>query len=251
MSRRHGTASHVLVVQHEDAAPPALYRQWLTAAGVALDVRLCHRGDPLPESLSGHSGLLVLGGEMGAYDDTAHPWLTGSKRLVVDAVAAGTPLLGICLGHQLAAVALGGGVASLPGRGPRGVVDVGWAPGAEDDPLLGGLAAAAAAGDGTPAVHWNDDVVVEPPPGSRVLARSPDGSVQVLRLGPVAWGVQLHPEADRGLVARWVEGTPEQVAAPRDAAGLDAIERAEPRLRAAWRGPAERFARLVAAPVPA
>lgn len=241
------STTRVLVVQHEDEAPAALYGEWLAESGLDLDVRRCHRGEPLPDSLADHDGLLVLGGEMGAYDDAAHPWLTATKRLLVEAVDTGTPALGICLGHQLAAVALGGRVERLPGRGPRGVVDVGWTADAADDPLLGELAAAAADGRRIPAVHWNDDAVTVPPPGATVLARTEDGSVQALRLGPVGWGVQLHPEADQALVARWVDDGADPRAVIE--VGLGAIASAEPELRATWRIPAARFADLVRAPV--
>ncbi|MBA2641205.1 MAG: type 1 glutamine amidotransferase, partial [Nocardioidaceae bacterium] len=204
-------------MQHEDDAPPALLGEWLRGAGADLDVRRCHRGDPLPTTLVDHAALLVLGGEMGAYDDTAHPWLTPTKRLAREAAAAGTPLLGICLGHQLAAVALGGRVAPHPTGRQIGVFDVGWTAAARTDPVFGGLAAGAASGEAVPAVQWNDDVVTDLPPGGTVLARTPDGALQAARFGPSAWGLQPHPEADRALVARWAQTDPSALAA------LDAI----------------------------
>lgn len=240
-ARTGSDGPRVLVVQHEDDDPPALFGEWMVAAGAALDVRRCHRGDGLPDSLDGHDGLLVMGGAMGAYDDVAHCWLAPTKALVRSSVDLGVPMLGICLGHQLAAVALGGTVARRVGGPQIGVFDVGWTSAAADDPLLGLLAAAAADGPPTPAVQWNNDVVTEPPSGSTVLAVAPDGAVQALRYGARAWGLQLHPEVSRALVARWAQTDPSSPIA------LDRIGAAEPRLRAVWRLAAEAFVGQLAA----
>src|SRR4051794_37184949 len=100
----------VLVVQHQDDCPPALVGEWLVEVGCRLDVRRPYAGDALPETLAEHGALLVLGGSMGAADDADHPWLAPTKDLVRDAAGRRTPTLGICLGHQLIAVALGGEV---------------------------------------------------------------------------------------------------------------------------------------------
>ena len=227
--------STVLVVQHEDDAPAGWVGEWMRAAGAVLDVRRCHRDEPLPADLGEHNGLVVLGGEMGATDDATCPWLTPTKALIREAVHGGQPMLGVCLGHQLAAVALGGTVARAPKGRQIGVFDVGWNAEAADDVLFAGLAAEAAAGRPTPAVQWNNDVVDEPPGGSTVLARGPGGTIQVLRFGPRAWGVQLHPEVGRDIVARWAQTDPSAPMA------LDRIGALEPELRAVWQPPVTAF----------
>ena len=233
----------VLVIQHEDACPPAWLGEWLTAAGVSLDVRRPYAGQRLPDSLVDHAGLVVLGGSMGAYDDAEHPWLTPTKALLRQAVAGRVPTLGVCLGHQLASVSLGGAVARHPHGRQVGLLPVRWTSAAADDPLFGAIPRDAR------AVQWNNDVVVEPPLAARLVAGTGRGGPQVLRLGPRAWGVQFHPEVDLSIVSRWTQSY------EREPSGWDvgvrqmlaALAAAEGELRRTWRPMADRFAALVGA----
>ena len=116
----------VLVVQHQDDCPPALVGDWLVEAGCVLDVRRPYAGDELPDDLADHDAFLVLGGSMGADDDADHHWLAATKALIREAAERGTPTLGICLGHQLAAVALGGEVTRNPQGQQLGLLPMGW-----------------------------------------------------------------------------------------------------------------------------
>jgi GMP synthase (glutamine-hydrolysing) len=175
--------------------------EWLEAAGAVLDVRRPHLGDTVPADLSAHSGLVVLGGEMGAYDDALHPWLTDVKQLVRSSAAGAEPVLGICLGLQLAAVALGGEVAPNPAGQQIGVLDVGWTQAAHDDPLL----AVTARLPHSPAVQWNNDVVTRLPEGGTLLAATARDELQAARLAPSVWGVQWHPEAGDEIIRPWAE----------------------------------------------
>ncbi len=191
-------AGRVLVVQHEDDCPPAWVGDWLVEAGCTLDVRRPYAGDPLPADLGEHDALLVLGGAIGANDDAENPWLVPTKQLVRDAVDRAVPTLGICLGHQLVAVALGGESGPNPRGQQLGLVPLGWTDEAAHDDLVRGL-------DPGFGVHWNDDIVLRPPEGTVVLALAPHGELQVARFAPTVWGVQLHPEVDDQILATWAE----------------------------------------------
>ena len=233
----------ILVVQHEADGPPGHVGRWLLEAGCVLDVHRPYADEPLPEDLDGYDGLLVLGGAMGADDDDRHWWLTPTKDLIRVAADTELPTLGICLGHQLAATALGG-VSKRNPRGQQiGLLDVGWTADAAQDPLLALVSATPRRG-----VQWNYDVVDPLPPGTTVLAATPDGEVQAARFGPAMWGVQLHPEVDETIVGAWVTDDERTELADR---GLDAdgiltdIEAARAELDEAWQPFTEAFARLV------
>lgn len=235
----------VLVVQHEAVCPPAHLGRWLADAGAEVVVVRPDEGDDVPDgdALADVDALVVLGGTQGAYDDHAWPWLPAVREAVRTAAAVGLPTLGVCLGHQLAAVALGGRVERNPLGQQVGVLPVGWLPEAGDDALLGPVAAAARAG-----VQWNHDVVVELPPGAVALARTGRGELQAARLAPTVWGVQLHPEADLGVVTAWAAGDRDdhlERGVDQDAL-LAQVDAARAELDAAWRPLAEGLVRLAA-----
>ncbi|MCW2849920.1 MAG: glutamine amidotransferase class-I [Marmoricola sp.] len=222
-------AGRVLVVQHEDDCPPAWVGDWLVEDGCVLDVRRAYADDPLPADLGGHDALLVLGGAMGANDDAEHPWLTPTKELVRVAARDGVPTLGICLGHQLVAVALGGVSGPNPNGQQLGLVPLGWTEAAEDDDLSRELL-----GTGF-GVHWNDDVVLRQPDGTVVLASAPRGELQVARFAPTVWGVQLHPEVDDRILATWAEDDRDRYDEGVLDAVLEAVAAAREELAAGWR----------------
>lgn len=215
--------------------PPAWVGEWLAGAGADLDLRRPYVGDTLPDDLDGHDAFVVLGGSMGANDDAGFPWLTRVKHLVRRAAMTGVPTLGICLGHQLSAVALGGRVERNPRGQQVGVLEVGWTAAAHTDPLLGPFAATAPARP-TRAVQWNNDLVVETPPGTVVLAHTPHDEVQAARFAPTVWGVQWHPEAGEEIVRVWAEKDRDDAAERGvDLAGyVAAVGAAREELRATW-----------------
>lgn len=233
--------ARLLVVQHEPDAPPAWLGEWWTALGLELDVVRGDLGEPVSSGWAAtHDGLVVLGGAMGANDDALAPWLAPTRALLADAVARGVPTLGVCLGHQLAAVALGGTVGRNPSGRTVGPVPVRLTGAAASDPLLAGL-------DGLPAIHYNDDVVLDIPSGATVLAMLPDGRPAALRFGPSAWGVQFHPETSPEVFAAWLRWDSPDGLTREQSALLAQVEGARDVLSAAWRPLAARFAALVVA----
>jgi GMP synthase (glutamine-hydrolysing) len=234
----------VLVVEHDAECPPALMGAWLEEAGCALDVRRPYSApssnSDLPD-LSAYDGLMVLGGPMGADDDAKHAWLGPVKQLVREAREGGLPTLGICLGHQLIASALGGHVGRNPRGQQVGLLDVGWTAAAAADDLLGPLASPRR------AVQWNDDIVTALPDDATLLAETAYGEVQAARYAPAMWGVQLHPEVDAAVLQPWAD----EDRGSHQTRGIDTdrllreIDAARAELDEAWRPLAASFASLV------
>ncbi|WP_197370985.1 type 1 glutamine amidotransferase [Streptomyces clavuligerus] len=231
----------VLVIQHEDGVGPGMLGAELAAAG--LELRLVHpwAGDEVPGTLAGHGALLVLGGSIGHGDDGVAPWLPAVRALIREAAADGVPLLGICLGAQLTACALGGATAARA-RGPEvGAVPLRRLPAADDDPLF------AAVPDGVPAAQWHWDEITELPPGAVPLISGDDCPHQAFRVGERAWGVQFHPEVLGEDVARWavLNGAAVARAGGDPDAAVASVGAAEPVLREVWGRAARAWARVV------
>lgn len=231
--------ARALVVEHTATAGAGWLGDWLPAAGLALDLVRPYAGERLP-SLLDSQALVVLGGPMGANDDQAVPWLPGTRALLQRAVERSVPVLGVCLGGQLLAVACGGRVERGSSGPELGVETVRLLPAAAQDPLLLDLPPRAA------AVQWHYDAVTELPAGATSLADSVAYPHQAFRVGDRAWGLQFHLEATPETVAGWARSD----AAAVRAAGLhpDQVVRditaAEPALTRSWRLVAERFAAL-------
>ncbi|HVY97020.1 MAG TPA: type 1 glutamine amidotransferase, partial [Solirubrobacterales bacterium] len=197
------------------------------------------------QALPGHdeiAGAVVMGGPMNVDEVERFPGLAAEREWLAEALRRGMPLLGICLGAQLLARALGAEVR------PGEAKEIGFAPVEVHDaadPVLGRLAPS------TEVLHWHGDVF-ELPPGAAPLASSALTEHQAFRHGD-AWGLLFHPEADFALVEAWL-AVPEMIdealeslgeegcaALPRRAAAVeqDLVVRTTPGLRA--------FVELVAA----
>jgi GMP synthase (glutamine-hydrolysing) len=232
--------TRILAIEHEAQCPPAHVGTWLTEAGAEIEVCRPWAGDELP-ALTPYDGLVVLGGSMGADDDALHHWLAPLKQMVRDAVDAGVATLGICLGHQLLASALGGSVTPNPRGQQVGLYDVGWLPTAGDDELVSGFGQVR-------GVQWNSDIVVGLPEGSVALAETPEGELQLARFAPRAWGIQLHPEVDVPILTSWAAGDRDDhlERGIDQEAVLREIEAAHDELDRAWRPLAVRFLEVAA-----
>jgi GMP synthase (glutamine-hydrolysing) len=152
-------------------------------------------GQPVPTTLGGADGLVVLGGAMDFDETDAYPHLARTRDLLRDAAARSAPTLGICLGAQLAAAALGGRAYPGPAGEELGWTKVELTPDGQADPVLGALQEPAE------LFEWHHDTF-DPPPGATVLATGAVYPTQAFRLGSVV-AVQFHPEVDGPLLAGW------------------------------------------------
>ena len=208
------------VLQHVPHEGPGSITRALGDTGARVAVVRIDRGEPLP-GVGDLAGLVVLGGPMAVDDDL--PWLGPERDLLRDAVDAGRPVLGVCLGAQQLAAALGGEVTR--GRaeevGP-GVVEL-TAEGRRD-PVLGpeynGLS-----GTTVPCVHWHRDTF-SLPDGAVHLAATRRFPHQAFRSGPLAYGLQFHVEVDAALADAWRPLLPDDVTLGRaDVARVEAVGR--------------------------
>lgn len=194
----------VLVIQHVAVEGLGLLQRLLTTNGLA--TRLVPPGAPLPDAaLARHRGVIVLGGPMGVYDAAEYPRLREETELLRAAVAAKLPVLGICLGSQLLAAALGAKV--YPGAQKElGWFDVTLEPAARDDALFRELPPR------FKALHWHGDVF-DLPEGAALLARSELTAHQAFSYGDCAWGLLFHLEAGPEEVDGMLHAFPDEVRA--------------------------------------
>ncbi|MGN6088468.1 MAG: type 1 glutamine amidotransferase [Actinomycetales bacterium] len=217
-------AVRLLVVEHQPTCTAGTLGDEFSHAGASVTTVRPGDGDEVPSSLVGVDGLVVLGGAMGANDDDRAPWLPATRALLAAAVDQGVPALGVCLGHQLLAVASGGSVARNAAGPQAGVLPLSLTEEGRRDPVLGVLY------DGSRVVHWNFDTVLELPPHATVLARC-GSSVQAMRVGERAWGLQFHPEVTGEIVAEWAREDEQSGALPDALGRLPEVESAEPEIR--------------------
>jgi GMP synthase-like glutamine amidotransferase len=234
----------VLVLQHIACEPPGIFEDVLHERGATLDRVEVDEGERLPDR-HGYDAIVAMGGPMSATDDALLPWLGPEKRLIGEAVRAGMPYWGVCLGVQLLAAALGARV--YPGPEPEvGVLPVTLTPEALADPVFAGLPGEVA------TVQWHGDTF-ELPRGAVRLATSPAYENQAFRYER-AYGVQFHLEISGAMAREWAEvpaygASLEQTLGSDGAAGfLDEIGARADDLRAVGRSLFERWLDHVVAP---
>lgn len=181
----------VLIIVHQEHSTPGRVGELLEERGCILDRRCPNLGDPLPDpQLHEHAAAIVFGGPMSANDDL--PGIRAEIAWLERAVEAGRPLVGICLGAQMIAKALGGRV----GPHPDGLVEIGYY---DVLPTPDGLEWLP---EPTTFYQWHSETFTLPP-GAVQLARSPAFEQQAFRYGEHVYGLEFHPEMTRAMVERW------------------------------------------------
>jgi GMP synthase-like glutamine amidotransferase len=185
----------VAVLQNEADAPAGYLGITLDRLGLDWYAVRLDTDEPVP-SVGDVAGVAVLGGAMGAYDEEAFPFLADEKRLLAACTERGVPVLGICLGCQLLADALGGTCGHQ--QPPEvGVLEVALTSDGLKDPIFSGMPAVQR------ALQWHSVQVLEPPDGAVVLAASDVCPVQAVRVGRHAWSMQYHVEVEPDTVSNW------------------------------------------------
>jgi GMP synthase (glutamine-hydrolysing) len=235
---------NVLVLQHIACEPPGVFEDVLVERGAALHRVELDEGQPLPDR-QGFDAIVAMGGPMSATDDAAHPWLTTEKRLIADAVRAGLPFFGVCLGVQLLASSLGARV--YRGAVPEvGLLPVDVTAAGRDDPVFGDLP------NDLVTLQWHGDTF-DLPEGATLLASSPAYPNQAFRYAN-AYGVQFHLEISDAMAREWAT-VPAYAASLERTLGPDAtlpfvraIEERSAEMRSHGRRLFERFLDVVVAP---
>lgn len=185
-------ADRVLVVKHVPWEGPHRIGDALVTGGFELDVRCALDGDELP-AVGEVAGAVFMGGPMNVDEIEEYPALLAEREWIEAAAAEQLPMLGVCLGAQLIARALGSIVVAAPEP------EIGWSPVTildASDRLAAHLAPEA------DVLHWHGDVF-DLPPGATHLASSAHTEVQGFRKGD-AWGFLFHAEADLDLARLWM-----------------------------------------------
>ena len=184
----------IYVLQHHPVENLGTIADALEASALAWQYVRVNEGQPVPANMKGAGGLIVMGGPMGVYQTDRYPWLRDEMRLINDAMKSNLPVLGVCLGAQILAAALGAKVD----RNPSGK-EIGWhqirlTDSAAEDRLLRDLPATM-----TP-FHWHGDMF-DLPHGAVSLASSDKTPCQAFRHGDKTYGFQFHLEVTREGVA--------------------------------------------------
>lgn len=195
-----------LVVQPEPDVEAGLLEYVMVQKGWDLDIRQMYlQGCHLPDKLTSYDAFVILGGHMGAYEEDSFPYLLQVQELVREAVRTHTPTVGICLGGQLIARALGAHV------GPHRVRERGWynieltAAGVQS-PLFSNLKPE------IPVFQWHGDSFALPE-GATLLAQGNSCINQAFNYEGCIWALQFHPEVNRKIIYQWIESQTHEAAA--------------------------------------
>ncbi len=181
----------IIVFQHDAKNKPGRLGMTLRDHAFKLDTRRLDQGDPVPVDFDDVDGVISLGGA--ANVDDKHGWIEKECAFIRGAHERGLPVVGVCLGAQMIAKALGGTVDKAAQR-EAGFVDVDLLPVAHTDTIMAGIAWK------TPQFSLHRYEVTELPAGGVRLAKSEHCANQAFRVGMRTYGFQYHFEADRPMM---------------------------------------------------
>lgn len=185
----------VLIIQAGSKLPSLAkvdgdFSKWIVdGMGIAGQVKTTTVEPHEDQRLPGHKQFtaVIISGSNAMITDN-HAWIKRAEKWIRQAVASGTPFLGICFGHQLLAAALGGTVADNPNGIEVGCVDIHLQPHSASDALFAGMP------EIIPSHVSHRQSVLRIPPGAVHLASSAMDSNHAFRFGSQVWGLQFHPE---------------------------------------------------------
>ena len=193
--------SPILVVVHQPTSTPGLVGHLLQQMGFALDIRCPAQGDNLPNTMKHHSAAIVFGGPMSANDDNRFSFIRDELNWILTVLAAEKPYLGICLGAQLLARALGANVSPHP----EGVREIGYYP--VQPTQVGQIVIPAP----MMVYQWHQEGF-DLPHGGKLLAKGATFPHQAFCYAHRAYGLQFHPEITTLMVNFWTTNGAEQLA---------------------------------------
>lgn len=231
-----------LVLQHVAPERPYHIADELSRAGVRIELCRVFDGDRAPDDIAGYQGLVVMGGPMSASSDEGFPSRQSELSLLEKALVSSIPVLGVCLGAQLLAVAAGANVYPGSAGAEIGWGPVSFTPAASQDALLAGLP------PDLDVMHWHGDTF-DLPVGAVRLASNARYANQAFRCGTSAWGLQFHLEVGPDAVSAFLDAFGDEALA--NGAQPDQVTADTPNVLAVL-GPARdlvlgRFSALVAA----
>ncbi|MBT4584219.1 MAG: type 1 glutamine amidotransferase [Phycisphaerae bacterium] len=185
----------ILIIEHSERTGSDRLGMHLRNGGHLLKVVRVHLGEKLPSDLHGLDGIVSCGGPQAP--DCDEPWVEQELTLLRAADEADLPILGICLGCQLLARALGGTLSHLS-KPELGWFNITLSPIGREHPLLAGQPWCG------PQFHWHHWQVETLPEGATVLASNENCNIQAWMKGVNTFAVQFHPECERGTVTDWI-----------------------------------------------